>query len=76
MLKLWQLSFSVVCVPARRYFLERRLVHTIIFSFPPGELVGEGTFPFLEKKKEEKIKIWSLKARYCLPGASAAQSVR
>ena len=49
--------------------------HHYLF-LPPGELVGEGTFPFLEKKKEEKIKIWSLKARYCLPGAGAAQSVR
>ena len=52
LLKLWQLSFSVVCFPVRRNFLERRLVHTIIFSFPPGKLVGEGNLPFLEKKKE------------------------
>jgi len=77
LLKFWQLSFSVVCFPARQDFLERRLVHTIIFSFPPGKLVCEGTFlSFVEKKKEEKIKTWSLSARYCLPGVSAAQSVR
>ena len=37
--------------------------------FPPDKLVGEGTFLSLRKKKEEKIKIWSLTARYCLPGS-------
>ena len=36
---------------------------------PPGKLVGEGTFLSLRKKKEEKIKIWSLTARYRLPGS-------
>ena len=54
LLKLWQLSFSVVCFPVRRNFLERRLVHTIIFSFPPGKLVGEGTFLSLRKRKKRK----------------------
>ena len=45
---------------------------------PPGKLVGEGTlFSFVEKEKiEEKIKIWSLTARYRLPGVGAAQSVK
>ena len=60
LLKLWQLSFSVVCFPVRRNFLERRLVHTIIFSFPPGKLVGEGTFLLLRKKQRNKVMIWSL----------------
>ena len=35
--------------------------------FLPGKLVGEGTFLSLRKKKEEKIKIRSLMAHYCLP---------
>ena len=60
-LKLWQLIFSVVCVPARLYLFERRLVHTIILSSPPVNLWAKE--PFFEKKKEEKIKVWSLKAR-------------
>ena len=76
LLKLWQLSFSVVCFPVRRNFLERRLVHSIIFSFPPGKLVGKGTLLSLRKKKEGKIIIWSSSARYCLSDVGAAQSVR
>ena len=39
------------------------LVHTIIFSFPPPplvNLVGEGTFLLLRKKRKNKVMIWSL----------------
>ena len=55
LLKLWQLSFSVVCFPVRRNFVERCLVHTVIFSFPPGKLVCEGTFlSFLRERKKRK----------------------
>ena len=43
---------------------------------PPGKLVGGGTFLSFEKEKEEKIKIWSLTARYRLPEVGAAQNVR
>ena len=56
MLKLWQLSFSVVCFPVRRNFLERRLVHTIIFSFIPRQTCGRGNLPFLEKKERRENK--------------------
>ena len=36
------------------------LVHTIILSFPPVNLVGEGTFLLLRKKQRNKVMIWSL----------------
>ena len=51
MLKLWQLSFRVVCFPARRGFLERHLVHTTV-SFPPGKLVREENFFCSREKKK------------------------
>ena len=41
--------------------------HYLLLS--PRQTCVRGNLPFLfEKKKEEKIKIWSLTARYCLPG--------
>ena len=48
--------------------------HYLLLS--PQQTCGQGNLPFFEKEKEEKIKIWSLTARYCLPGVGAAQSVR
>ena len=41
--------------------------HYLLLS--PQQTCGRGNLPFFEKKKEEKIKIWSLTARYCLPGS-------
>ena len=42
--------------------------HYLLLS--PRQTCVRGNLPFLfEKKKEEKIKIWSLTARYCLPGS-------
>ena len=49
--------------------------HYLLLS--PRQTCVRGNLPFLfEKKKEEKIKIWSLMARYCLPEVGAAQSIR
>ena len=41
-----------------------------------GSRVAREVLCARKKEKEEKIKIWSLAARYCLPGAGAAQNVR
>ena len=54
LLKLWQLSFSVVCFPVRRNFLEWCLVHTIVFSFPPQQTCGRGNLLSLRKRNKRK----------------------
>ena len=43
--------------------------HYLLLS--PRQTCVRGNLPFLfEKKKEEKIEIWCLLARYCLPGVA------
>ena len=76
LIKLWQLSFSVVWFPVRQNFLERRLVHTIIFSFPPRQTCGRGNLPFLEKKERRENKDMEPYSSLLLTGVSVAQSVR